>query len=130
MTNRESRNLRELEAALGLLKLNGFHMNIYSVGRQIKKTRLQIRVLNRVFEISRFPSSKTIFDLALLINIHPKSIQKWFQNTRQTMKKKKGMVRGEGMTPDSDEYNIFDIPLPVLADIVEVEKRVLTRLNL
>lgn len=129
MVNRGSRSLRELEAALGLLKLNGFQMNRYNIGKQVRKTKLQTRVLNRVFEISKFPSSKTIFDLALLINIHPKSIQKWFQNTRQTIKKKGGAKNGL-LASDSDEYNIVDIPLPVLADIVEVEKKVIARLDL
>jgi hypothetical protein len=138
MHNEPSRSIRELEAALGLLKLNGFQASRYSVGRQIRKTRLQTCVLHRVFEISKFPSTKTILDLALLINIHPKSIQKWFQNTRQTLKKRNSMKQGganrgagseDEKSGDNDDFNIIDIPVPILADIVEVEKKSITRTN-
>jgi hypothetical protein len=136
MHSESSRSIRELEAALGLLKLNGFQASRYSVGRQIRKTRLQTCVLHRVFEISKFPSTKTILDLALLINIHPKSIQKWFQNTRQTLKKRNSMRQGnrasgseDEKSGDNDDFNIIDIPVPILADIVEVEKKTISRAN-
>lgn len=128
MTGPEAKNLRELEAALGLLKLGGFQTNRYCAGKQVRKTRLQTSVLSKVFEISRFPSSKTILDLALLINIHPKSVQKWFQNTRQTMRKK-GCGKAALAQLEPDEYNVIDIPLGVLADMVETERQGVPRLD-
>lgn len=123
MINRESRNLRELEAALGLLKLNGIQMGRHG-GRQVRKTKMQTNALHRVFEITRFPSSRSIFDLSLLISIHPKSIQKWFQNTRQSLKKKGSAL------PDFDEHGIVDIPLPLLAEIVERERSTMDRFGM
>ncbi|KAG5859563.1 homeobox domain-containing protein [Encephalitozoon hellem] len=129
MVSEKTRNMRELEAALGLLKLSGFQMNRYCAGKQMRKTRLQTCVLNKIFEISKFPSSKTIIDLALLINVHPKSIQKWFQNTRQAIRKK-GCVKGVLSLSDPEEHSAMDIPLGVLADIVEMEKRAVSRFGL
>nr|AGE95616.1 homeobox domain containing protein [Encephalitozoon cuniculi] len=129
MTSERTKNLRELEAALGLLKLSGFQMNRYCTGKQMRKTRLQTCVLNRIFEISRFPSSKTIVDLALLINVHPKSIQKWFQNTRQAIRKK-GSTKGALLLAESEEHSAVDIPLPILADIVEIERRAVSKFGL
>lgn len=125
------KTLRELEAALGLLKLGIFQRNIYTTRRQIRKTRLQTSVLYRVFEISKFPSTKTIFDLSLLINIHPKSIQKWFQNTRQSFKKRKKKaipILNDNVTKYKDP-NIFDVPVPILADLVELEKKNIIKTN-
>ena len=51
------------------------------------------------------------------------------QNTRQTIKKK-GNIKNGLLASESDEYDIVDIPLPVLADIVEAEKNIIARLNL
>ncbi|EOB12235.1 Homeobox protein HD-11 [Nosema bombycis CQ1] len=122
---------KEWEAALGLLKLNRYKRYDTRYGRQIRKTRLQTHVLNLVFEITKFPSTSTIVDLALLINIHPKSIQKWFQNTRQTLKKKnKGedyeyeITRNEiRCEMKNDDISIVDISIPTLVLLVENAKK-------
>ncbi|KAF9762294.1 Homeobox protein HD-11 [Nosema granulosis] len=118
---------KEWEAALGLLKLNRYKRYDTRYGRQIRKTRLQTNVLNAVFDITKFPSTSTIVDLALLINIHPKSIQKWFQNTRQTSKKKGRMedeeeasLRNEGK---NEEFSIVDISIPTLVLLIENAKK-------
>lgn len=103
-------NPKEWQSLLGLLKLRRVSTTANKYGKQTRKTRFQTLVLNNVFEISKFPSTSTIIDIALLINVHPKSIQKWFQNTRQMTKKRDLSV---------DEYSdntptIVDIPISTL----------------
>ncbi|KKO75531.1 homeobox domain-containing protein [Vairimorpha ceranae] len=111
-------NPKEWQSILGLLKLTRYTKYDHRYGRQIRKSRLQTCVLNYVFEITRFPSTSTIIDLALLINIHPKSIQKWFQNTRQTAKRK-----GNEEEDKSYENNIVDLPIPTLYNLMERAKK-------
>ncbi|EQB59899.1 homeobox domain-containing protein [Vairimorpha apis BRL 01] len=103
-------NSKEWQSLLGLLKLRRISTTANKYGKQTRKTRFQTLVLNNVFEISKFPSTSTIIDIALLINVHPKSIQKWFQNTRQMTKKRDIPI---------DEYSdstptIVDIPISTL----------------
>lgn len=119
---------KEWEAALGMLKLNRYKRYDTRYGRQIRKTRLQTNVLNSVFEITKFPSTATIVDLALLINIHPKSIQKWFQNTRQTSKKKVRTEEEEEVASlrnesKNEDFSIVDISIPTLVLLIENAKK-------
>ncbi|WUR05091.1 homeobox domain-containing protein 13 [Vairimorpha necatrix] len=109
---------KEWQGILGLLKLTRYTRYDQRYGRQIRKSRLQTCVLNLVFDITKFPSTSTIIDLALLINIHPKSIQKWFQNTRQTIKKK-----GREEDDKSNETTIVDISVPILYKLIEKAKK-------
>ncbi|KAK6089421.1 hypothetical protein P3W45_001558 [Vairimorpha bombi] len=115
-------NHKEWQSILGLLKLTRYTKYDQRYGRQIRKSRLQTCVLNYVFEITRFPSTSTIIDLALLINIHPKSIQKWFQNTRQTIKKK-GRSDEDDESHGTSENTIVDVPVPTLYTLVEKAKK-------
>ncbi|KAH9411963.1 hypothetical protein HK407_02g04100 [Ordospora pajunii] len=111
---------RELEAALGLMKLGWMH-KIDVSEQQLRKTRLQTCILNSVFKMSRFPSPKSVFDIALLINVHPKSVQKWFQNARQ-LSKRRSLATKDTWTQDaSAKHGAFDIAIDVLVGIVQTE---------
>ncbi|KHN70278.1 homeobox domain-containing protein [Ordospora colligata] len=111
---------RELEAALGLMKLNWMH-KIQVSEQQPRKTRLQTCILNSVFRMSRFPSPKSVFDIALLINVHPKSVQKWFQNARQLSKRKSLIANDAGGQDVNIKHRAFDITIDVLVEIVQTE---------
>lgn len=87
------------EAAIGILKLkNGIYTG-KNWSEKIKKTPFQIQVLQEVYKISEFPSTGTRKDLSILLGIPQRSIQVWFQNTRQAKRKNKDFV---------DESNILN----------------------
>lgn len=84
------------------------------VVEKIKKSPLQLNVLKELFKITQFPSTQTRNDLSLLINIPQRSIQVWFQNTRQASKK--GSC---DLHRNSYEIEPEDIPVFVLIAIIE-----------
>lgn len=110
---------RELEAAIGILKLkkSGSRMNTWS--EKIKKTPYQVRVLQELFKVTEFPSTATRKDLALLLSIPQRSIQVWFQNTRQAKKKYRDVHidRNAYSSGGSDAEN-EDVSLCQLVDII------------
>lgn len=73
----------EGEAVVGLLKLKRMLQSTHTAhpGYQYK-TPLQIHVLSCVFEMTSYPSCRTRQDLAVLLNMSPRSIQIWLQNAR------------------------------------------------
>ena len=53
-----------------------------------RTTEDQLRILNSFFEHTPLPSAQQREELALQTGMNPRSVQVWFQNKRQTMKKK------------------------------------------
>ncbi|KAK9760666.1 hypothetical protein K7432_015088, partial [Basidiobolus ranarum] len=62
-------------------------------GRSVKAKRKranshQIKMLNQVLKYNNFPSKELREKIAQKVGMHPRSVQIWFQNKRQEMKKK------------------------------------------
>ncbi|KAF9764040.1 Homeobox protein HD-4 [Nosema granulosis] len=81
----------EAESVLGLLKMKRSVHDRLSRSKNYKyKSPYQLKVLYRVYSMTSYPSSKTRNDLGILLNMHPRSVQIWFQNTRQNTKDNNG----------------------------------------
>ncbi|KAI5150967.1 hypothetical protein ENBRE01_1812 [Enteropsectra breve] len=118
---------RELEAILGILKLKKGSILTYTAHftEKIKKTPFQLKVLQEVFKMSEFPSTATRRDLSLLLSIPQRSVQVWFQNTRQAKRKYKENLAERGIraeSSDSEEQN-DDVSLADLIRIIREAKR-------
>lgn len=105
---------KELEALVGILKLkkgDSFY-SLNRVSEKVKKTPFQLKVLKELYKITQFPSTITRNDLSLLIGIPQRSIQVWFQNTRQ--------VNRRNSTEPSKQYDqeSEDIPIWILLNII------------
>lgn len=72
----------EGEAIMGLLKLKRMLQKDQAHTGYQYKTPTQVYVLTKVFELTNYPSCKTRNDLAVLLNMSPRSIQIWLQNSR------------------------------------------------
>ncbi|KAG5858823.1 homeodomain-containing protein [Encephalitozoon hellem] len=93
---KDTRWVMEGEAIAGLIKLRRLSEKSYLglIGYKYK-TRTQVDVLKKVFEITHYPSHDTRLNLAILLNISPRTVQIWFQNTRfvsKGAKKKESQV--------------------------------------
>lgn len=114
---------RELEALIGILKLKrgGFIRAGWS--EKIKKSPFQIKVLQEIFRITEFPSTATRRDLSILLSIPHRSVQVWFQNTRQAKRRHRGAMTGSMVCGSSStETENDDISLGKLIRIVEAIK--------
>lgn len=125
-------NKTEVDAVLGLLKINSLRRRKSYYGMKVKKTLLQQSVLKTVYDITNFPSTETRNELALLLGISQRSVQVWFQNKRQICKKKdttknlsdKAFVNEYNkfvqreINADGNEEEVFDIPGTKLVDII------------
>ena len=75
---------RDLEAALGLLKLKRiFRDGTYQEQGYKYKTSLQTNVLNDILQITPYPNAQIRDTIAVLLNLNPRTVQIWFQNARQ-----------------------------------------------
>lgn len=104
---------KEIQAVMGIMKLRNTR-KFEEQNIKFKKSPFQIKVLEKIFKITNFPSSSTRKDLSLLLCMPEKSIQVWFQNARQAIKRTKTFSEGE----NSEIYNI-----PV-SQILEIMKNV------
>ncbi|EPR79657.1 Homeobox domain containing protein [Spraguea lophii 42_110] len=133
----EGLNLLEVDAAVGLLKLDYIYRMKSIYGLKTKKTMLQQEVLKEVYKLTSFPSTETRIEMALLLGVTQRSIQVWFQNKRQMAKRKK-RFKNEDQEKYVNEYNkflekninceeqdeLYDIPTYTLYKIiVKCEKR-------
>lgn len=110
---------KELEAIIGILKLKKGMTQNTGWSEKVKKTPFQIRVLQELFKITEFPSTTTRRDLSLLLSIPQRSIQVWFQNTRQAKKKYRDILIDKGVyTSSDDETDIEDVSLCQLLEIL------------
>lgn len=122
----------EVDAALGLLKINSLRRRKSYYGMKVKKTLLQQSVLKAVYNITNFPSTETRNELALLLGISQRSVQVWFQNKRQICKKKdtsknssdrafvneyNKFVQKE-INAEGNEEEVFDVPSTKLVEII------------
>ncbi|EQB62012.1 homeobox domain-containing protein [Vairimorpha apis BRL 01] len=73
----------EFEAVLGIISI--FKGNNITKSNSLKSTR-QIKILNYVFKLNMYPSADLRYDLSILLNYSPRTIQIWFQNKRQSLK--------------------------------------------
>ncbi|TBU08651.1 homeobox domain-containing protein [Hamiltosporidium magnivora] len=78
-------NENEAQAALGLLKMVQCD-EIEKEGTARSKGKFELEILSEYFNITAYPSYETRYDIAILLNISPKSVQIWFQNTRQALR--------------------------------------------
>ncbi|ADM12223.1 Homeodomain-containing transcription factor [Encephalitozoon intestinalis ATCC 50506] len=84
---KDSRWMMEGEAILGLIKLRRLSDKSYlGLSGYKYKTRVQVYVLKQVFEITPYPPHDTRQNLAILLNMSPRTIQIWFQNSRSVSK--------------------------------------------
>lgn len=74
-----------LEALLGLMKLKRGELLTSNKKIRTHKNNFQRSVLVDVFAITKFPSSDTREELALILNHTSRSIQIWFQNNRHNV---------------------------------------------
>lgn len=73
-----------IQALLGIMVLK--HTCIKN-NKQIKrKTKIQKKFLQIIFQITKYPSINTILDISILLNLNFNSINVWFQNTRHIYK--------------------------------------------
>ncbi|KAI4290809.1 hypothetical protein PAPHI01_0083 [Pancytospora philotis] len=116
---------RELEAALGILKLRHGPQQPANWYEKIKKTPFQTQVLREVFKATQFPTPGTRRDLALLLAIPQRCIQIWFQNARQAGRRGRsiGSENDSAETIDSAE----DITTGRLLSIIEAVRAALPR---
>ncbi|KAF7684560.1 Homeobox protein HD-4 [Astathelohania contejeani] len=84
MKNRKNNlNHNECEALIGIMKLRN-HLSRSSNQLNYKyKSNVQLRMLEKIYDITKYPSTSTRTNLAILLNIPERSIQIWFQNVRQ-----------------------------------------------
>jgi hypothetical protein len=77
----------EADAIIGLVRLKRMVDSNASthMGYQFR-TPGQNLVLAKVFGITIYPSCRTRKDLAILLNMPPRSVQIWFQNSRQSLR--------------------------------------------
>lgn len=110
---------KELEAVMGILKLKKGVVRQSGWAEKIKKTPFQVKVLQELFKLTEFPSTATRRDLSLLLSIPQRSIQVWFQNTRQAKKKYRDVLIDRGLySNSSSESENEDISLCQLVDII------------
>ncbi len=114
---------KELEALMGILKLKRGNYSNLNWPEKIKKTPFQIKVLQEIFKITEFPSTSTRKNLSILLSIPQRSIQVWFQNTRQAKKKQKNYFSESTIfTPNSSDVENEDISLKNLMNIMKLVK--------
>jgi len=101
---------KEIQAVMGIMKLRNT-WKFEEPNIKFKKSPLQIKVLEKIFRITNFPSSNTRKDLSLLLCMPEKSIQVWFQNARQAIKRTKTFSEGE-------KSEIYDIPVCQILEII------------
>lgn len=112
-------NERELEAAIGIVKLRHEPQDAANWYEKVKKSPFQVKVLREVFKITPFPSIGLRRDLSVLLAIPQRCIQIWFQNTRQAERKGKGSFRHKyASSPDSSEYSSDNISSKRLLGII------------
>ncbi|ELA41752.1 uncharacterized protein VICG_01256 [Vittaforma corneae ATCC 50505] len=102
---------KELHALMGIMKLR----NVGKFDEQnvkFKKSAFQTKVLECVYEITCFPSSSTRKDLAILLSMPEKSVQVWFQNSRQANKRLKNHV-------SMQNTEIFEVTVPQILEIIK-----------
>lgn len=102
-------NEREADAVLSLILMKNKHDLMPREDKIYKnKTRKQVKFLQAVYEITKYPSSSTRINMSALINISSRKIQIWFQNKRQAEKEEIYMTKsgGEDNAADSKEGSV------------------------
>lgn len=89
-------DVREVNAALGLLKLIREKEDPKGSYMRTRKTTFQMMVLKEVFRITQHPSTSTKMDLGLMIRLPFKAIQIWFQNERSKKENERKMRNRSG----------------------------------
>lgn len=104
----------EGEAVVGLVKLRRLSDKSYlGLAGYRYKTSVQVRVLTKVFEVTRYPSQDTRQSLAVLLNMSPRTIQIWFQNTRSILRARRwGACKDEGWPrpPGAKAVDTLSVP--------------------
>jgi len=109
---------RELYALMGILKLkNTGKFDEQNV--KFKKSAFQTKVLEHVYEITCFPSSITRKDLAILLSMPEKSVQVWFQNSRQANKRLKNQA-------PAHNTEVFEVTVEQILEIINEVKKSLS----
>ncbi|KAK9759754.1 Short stature homeobox protein 2 [Basidiobolus ranarum] len=93
-------------------------VSVHNGGRAVKAKRKranphQIKMLNQILSRNNFPSKELREKIAQKVGMHPRSVQIWFQNKRQEMKKKP--QSNDELSPDahnSPESTTFSMSEP------------------
>lgn len=105
---------KEMEALMGIMKLK--HIGRFDEQNiKFKKSMFQTKVLECIYEITNFPSSNTRKDLAILLSMPEKSVQVWFQNSRQANK------RTRNQNP-SHNNEVLDVSVEKILEIIKSVK--------
>ncbi|KAF9762291.1 Homeobox protein HD-8 [Nosema granulosis] len=104
---------KEYDTVIGLLKLKSMNKS-QTPHVKSKKTLKQKRILERVFQITSYPSSITQQDISIILNIPQRSVQIWFQNARHKLKNR---TNKDELLDDNNE-----IPPSVLFKLVNDNK--------
>lgn len=101
-------NDKEADAILGLLLLqsNAAIRREEEEGYKYK-TELQLEMLNRVFKITKYPSTETRENIAILLKTTTRRVQIWFQNARQAIKEENNILKNIQLDSENesvDEY--------------------------
>ncbi|ORD97942.1 HD4 [Hepatospora eriocheir] len=93
--DKDPKSILYAEALLGLLKLKSLKNGDKERPKYTKKSYLQKRVLERVFKIVQTPNNALKENHALLLNLNPRIIQIYFQNSRAFLKRSKKEVENK-----------------------------------
>lgn len=107
-------NEKVYEAAMGLLRLSFYKKEF----RKTRKNRLQIVVLETIFNLTSHPSTSTQIDLAILLNMSVKSVKIWFQNARQ-QRRRKMEESGELNSSDLVNDDLINVPVQFIIEKIK-----------
>lgn len=93
------------DSIIGMLRLKNTTKKEFS-NDKIRKTTLQKKVFQEVFEVTDFPSTNAREELPLLLRLPHRSIQVWFQNKRQ--KSRKNNEEKDNREMEYDQVNLLD----------------------
>ncbi|CAD27070.1 putative protein with homeobox domain [Encephalitozoon cuniculi GB-M1] len=120
---KDPRWIMEGEAMAGLVKLRRLSDKSYlGLSGYRYKTHIQVYVLTKIFEITQYPSHDTRQNLAILLNMSPRTIQIWFQNSRSVSrgaaKKKVSKDNGPQEAPKAKIVSNLTVPVKYITWLI------------
>ncbi len=114
----ESYSLHECFTIFGILKLRNVskQVSIFNFRVCRNKSDFQLKVLNEIFKINKYPNNEIRMYLSILLNLSPRCIQVWFQNSRRAIVFNKQLKFDKNTTV---VLTIKDLILIALKSIIE-----------
>ncbi|KAI8915695.1 hypothetical protein EDD86DRAFT_196649 [Gorgonomyces haynaldii] len=97
-----------------------FHPADHGKKKRRRTTEDQLRILNQFFSHTPLPNAQQREELAISTGMTPRSVQVWFQNKRQTMKKQQSK---EGLQTHNESSPIEDQNVDVAQVLVGLSRR-------